>query len=115
MRTLATLEADYVIVGAGAVGLAFADTLLAETAATIILVDRRASPGGHWNDAYPFMRLHGPAMSYGVDSMPLGDGRTDVAGLNRGFHELPDGAQIRAYCERLLHGRLLPSGIESTP
>ena len=110
MRTPTTLEADYVIVGAGAVGLAFADTLLAETAATIILVDRRASPGGHWNDAYPFVRLHGPAMSYGVDSMPLGDGRIDEAGLNRGLHELPDGAQIRAYYERLLRGSLLPSG-----
>ncbi|MFN9772152.1 MAG: NAD(P)-binding protein [Burkholderiales bacterium] len=39
------------MVGAGAAGLAFADTLLAETDATIAIVDRRGRPGGHWNDA----------------------------------------------------------------
>ena len=40
------------IVGAGAVGLAFADTLLCEDAeATITIVDRHGKPGGHWNDA----------------------------------------------------------------
>lgn len=31
MSNETTLEADYVIIGAGAVGLAFADTLLTET------------------------------------------------------------------------------------
>lgn len=51
------LEADYVVVGAGAVAMAFADTLLGESDATVILVDRRDRPGGHWNDAYPFVRL----------------------------------------------------------
>ena len=25
-------------------------------------------PGGHWNDAYPFVRLHQPAAFYGVNS-----------------------------------------------
>ena len=52
-----TLEADYLIVGAGAVGMAFADTLLTDSDATMIIVDRRHKPGGHWNDAYPFVRL----------------------------------------------------------
>jgi UDP-galactopyranose mutase len=40
------LAADYMIVGAGAVGMAMADTLLAETSARMIIVDRRAKPGG---------------------------------------------------------------------
>ena len=105
-----SLSADYVVAGAGAVGLAFADTLLRESSATIAVVDRRAEPGGHWNDAYPFVRLHGPSMTYGVDSMPLGSGRIDEAGLNRGLHELAGGAEICAYYDRLLHERLLPSG-----
>ena len=38
------IEADYLIIGAGAVGMAFADTLLSETQATIALVDRRHEP-----------------------------------------------------------------------
>jgi hypothetical protein len=103
------LEADYVIVGAGAVGLAFADTLLSETAATIIVIDRRARPGGHWNDAYPFAQLHGVASSYGVESMVLDSGRIETSGVNHGLYELPGQAEIRAYYERLLHERLLPS------
>ncbi|MEL6317333.1 MAG: hypothetical protein AAFR16_06800 [Pseudomonadota bacterium] len=52
------LETDYLIAGCGAVGMAFADTLLSETDADIIMVDRRGKPGGHWNDAYPFVTLH---------------------------------------------------------
>lgn len=104
------LEADYVIVGAGAVGMAIADTLVAETSASVIIADRRATPGGHWNDAYPFVRLHSPSLTYGVNSLPLGTGRIDEVGLNRGHHELASGAEIRAYFDRVLHERLLPEG-----
>jgi len=52
------LEADYVIIGAGATGLAFADEMLSRSDATMILVDRRQHAGGHWNEAYDFLRLH---------------------------------------------------------
>ena len=52
------LETDYLIIGSGAMGMAFADTLLDETQADMIIVDRHAKPGGHWNVAYPFVRLH---------------------------------------------------------
>ncbi|MGE0350540.1 NAD(P)-binding protein [Hydrogenophaga sp.] len=104
------LEADYVIVGAGAVGMAMADTLVAETSAHIVIVDRRARPGGHWNDAYPFVRLHGPSAIYGVNSMPLGNGRIDEVGLNAGLNELASGTEICAYYDRVMRERLLPSG-----
>jgi hypothetical protein len=104
------LEADYVIVGAGAVGMGFADTLVAETSASVILADRRAFPGGHWNDAYPFVRLHGPSTTYGVNSLPLGEGRIDRVGFNRGHHELASGAEVCAYFDRVLRERLLPGG-----
>lgn len=110
MSTETTLEADYVIVGAGAVGLAFADTLLTETTATMIVVDRRATPGGHWNDAYPFVTLHGATAVYGVESMVLHSERIETAGINRGLYELPGKERILAYYRRLLHERLLPSG-----
>ena len=48
-----SLHVDYLISGAGAMGMAFADVILHESDKTIALVDRRAAPGGHWNDAYP--------------------------------------------------------------
>lgn len=60
------LDTDYLVVGSGATGMAFADTLLAETDARITIVDRHGKPGGHWNDAYPFVTLHQPSAFYGV-------------------------------------------------
>ncbi len=61
-----TLSTDYLVVGSGAVGMAFVDTLLSETDADIVLVDRFAKPGGHWNVAYPFVTLHQPSAFYGA-------------------------------------------------
>jgi cation diffusion facilitator CzcD-associated flavoprotein CzcO len=57
---LNAIEADYLVVGAGAMGMAFLDTLLCETQARVVLVDRNHQPGGHWTTAYPFVRLHQP-------------------------------------------------------
>ena len=54
------IEANYLIIGAGAAGMAFADSLLTSSGASMVIVDRRDRPGGHWNDAYPFVRLHQP-------------------------------------------------------
>jgi cation diffusion facilitator CzcD-associated flavoprotein CzcO len=59
------LQADYVVVGSGAVGMAFTDILLTESDATVLIVDRYAKPGGHWNVAYPFVELHQPAVGAG--------------------------------------------------
>jgi hypothetical protein len=74
------LDTDYLILGAGAMGMAFADVILAEQpTARIVMVDRHASPGGHWNDAYPFVKLHQPAAFYGLNSTSLGQGGADLA------------------------------------
>ena len=51
------IETDYLVIGAGATGMAFADTLITESDADVVLVDRRHRPGGHWVDAYPFDRV----------------------------------------------------------
>ncbi len=104
------LEADYLVVGSGAVGLAFVDTLLAESDATIVIVDRHDRPGGHWNDAYSFVQLHQPSAFYGVDSVPLGSGGKDAAGLNAGYCELASGPEISAYFETVMQDHLLASG-----
>jgi hypothetical protein len=107
---MADIETDYLIAGAGAVGLAFADTLLTETDADIVIVDRHGLPGGHWNDAYPFVALHQPSVFYGVDSVPLGSDRVDRGGLNDGFLELASGAEVSHYFQQVMRTRLLPSG-----
>lgn len=103
-------ETDYLIVGSGAVGLAFADTLLDETDAEIAIVDRHGKPGGHWNDAYSFVALHQPSAYYGVNSLPLGANRKDEAGVNAGLYELASGPEVSGYFERVMNQRLLPSG-----
>lgn len=74
------LDTDYLIVGAGAMGMAFADELFhRDPDARMVIVDRRAAPGGHWTDAYPYVRLHQPALFYGVNSQRLERDETDLA------------------------------------
>ena len=108
---MAQLKCDYLVVGAGAVGMAFVDTLLDESAdATVIMVDNRHQPGGHWNDAYLFVRLHQPSHFYGVASSDLGQKRVDAQGFNAGFYELATGPEVQAYFERVMRERFLPSG-----
>lgn len=104
------LSTDYLIIGSGALGMAFADQLLTETDADMVIVDRHHMPGGHWNDAYPFVRLHQPSAFYGVGSRALGSSRLDVAGFNKGYYELASGAQIISYYDRLMNERFLASG-----
>ena len=90
------LETDYLIVGSGAVGMAFADILLTETDANIVIVDKYPKPGGHWNVAYSFVSLHQPSAYYGVSSSELSKGRIDQVGLNQGLNELASGAEVSA-------------------
>lgn len=104
------LETDYLVIGSGAVGMSFVDVMLDETDADFIIVDRHHMPGGHWNDAYPFVRLHQPSAFYGVSSTKLGSDRIDEFGSNQGFFELASGAEVLAYYERVMRERFLPSG-----
>ena len=80
MQTI--LEADYLIVGAGGMAMAFTDTIISETDATVVIVDRYHQPGGHWTTAYPFVRLRRPSAFYGVNSRPLGSDQINQVGWN---------------------------------
>ena len=106
---MARIDTDYLMVGAGATGLAFADALIAGSDADVVLVDRRHGPGGHWNDAYPFVRLHQPSAFYGVNSRVLGSDSIDSAGPNAGFYQRATAAEICDYYQRVLED-LLASG-----
>ena len=104
-------ETDYLIIGAGAVGLAFADTLIDEDPdCHITFVDKHAKPGGHWNDAYPFVALHQPSAFYGVNSLEFPSEQLDTHGPNAGFYALASGQEVSAYFEKVMNMRLLPSG-----
>lgn len=107
---MTTIDTDYLVVGAGAMGMAFADTLVAETDAQVVIVDRGHSPGGHWNSAYPFVRLHQPSAYYGVNSRGLGSDTIDQLGWNEGLYELATVGEICAYFDKVMHQDLLPSG-----
>jgi hypothetical protein len=103
------LTTDYLVVGAGATGLAFADALVADADVEVTLVDRRPGVGGHWLDAYPFVRLHIPSAYYGVNSLALGEDRVDESGENAGFYERATGEDVRAYFAEVA-ARLTESG-----
>jgi hypothetical protein len=104
------MNTDYLIIGSGAVGMAFADTLLDESDAHITIVDRHAKPGGHWNDAYSFVALHQPSAYYGVNSTELGSRRKDDSGPNSGMYELAGGPEINTYFDKVMQQKFLPSG-----
>lgn len=104
------IETDYLVVGAGAAGMAFTDALIANSDAHVVLVDRRHRPGGHWNDDYGFVRLHQPSAYYGVNSRPLGHDRIDETGDNAGFYERASAAEVCDYYGRVLAEQLLPTG-----
>lgn len=107
---MATIETDYLVVGGGAAGMAFTDSLVAECGADVVMVERRHRPGGHWNSAYPFVRLHQPSAFYGVNSRVLGGDAIDTAGPNAGLYERATGPAICDYFGRVLDEHLLPSG-----
>jgi hypothetical protein len=104
------LETDYLVVGAGLAGMAFVDSLLDATDADIVMADRRHAPGGHWLDAYPFVRLHQPSAWYGVGSAGLDDDRLEVSGDEAGQYARVSGVELQAYFARVMRDRFLASG-----
>jgi hypothetical protein len=106
----AELETDYLIIGTGCVGMAFADTLVDECDADVVMIDGHGAPGGHWNDAYPFVTLHQPSSFYGVASTPLGRDRIDERGFNAGLGELAGGPEVQQYFHGVMRDHLLPTG-----
>jgi hypothetical protein len=104
------IDTDYLIVGAGALSLSFADSLLEYGDGHITFVDQHPKPGGHWNVAYPFVTLHQPSATYGLNSMDLGDDLIDTDGPNKGFYKLATGTQVLGYFEQAMQQRFIPSG-----
>ncbi len=104
------VEADYLVVGAGAMGMGFTDALIDNADVRVALVDRRHGVGGHWLAAYPFVRLHQSSTFYGAASTLLGGGKIQQDGPEAGLHERADKTTICAYYDTLLTERLVGSG-----
>lgn len=105
-----TLDTDYLVVGAGAMGMAFTDALIDHADVHVTMVDRRHAPGGHWRDAYPFVRLHQASVFYGVASTVLGHGADQQVGPEAGLAERAGLAEIQSYYDDVLQRRFLDSG-----
>ena len=90
-------------------GMAFVDAMVDHADVRVALVDRRHGVGGHWLEAYPFVRLHQASAFYGVASTLLGGGRLQQHGPEKGLHERATVAEICFYYARMLD-RMLDSG-----
>ena len=104
-----TLDVDHLVVGAGAMGMAFVDALVDHSGARVAIVDRRHGVGGHWLEAYPFVRLHQSSAFYGVASTLLGGGRLQESGPEVGLQERASQPEVVAYYARVMD-RLLATG-----
>jgi hypothetical protein len=105
-----TLDTDYLVVGAGAMGMAFTDALIDHADVHVTLVDRRHAAGGHWQDAYPFVQLHQASVFYGVSSTVLGDGAVQQGPPEQGLQERARRSEIQAYYDDILLRRFVGSG-----
>jgi hypothetical protein len=103
-------DTDYLVVGAGAMGMAFTDALIDHSDAHVTLVDRRHTGGGHWLDAYPFVQLHQASLFYGVASTMLGSGAVQQHGPEAGLQERARQPEIQAYFDDVVHRRFVDSG-----
>ena len=90
-------------------GMAFVDALVDHADVRVALVDRRHGVGGHWLEAYPFVRLHQASAFYGVASTLLGGGRLQQRGPEAGLQERATQSEVCAYYARVLD-RLVESG-----
>src|SRR5438128_1334150 len=105
-----SIQTDYLVVGAGAMGMAFTDALIDHADVHVTLVDRRHAAGGHWQDAYPFVQLHQASVFYGVASTVLGTGAIQQDGPEAGLQERARRAEIQHYYDEILHRRFIGSG-----
>lgn len=109
------VQADYLVVGAGAAGMAFVDSLIHNTDVHVALLDRRHSVGGHWLDAYPFVRLHQASEFYGVVSTPLGNGERQPDGPEAGMYQRAAAPDIVAYYAHVLESMIASGKVTFHP
>ena len=78
------VEADYLVIGAGVMGMAFIDALIDHAEGHVALVDRLQAAGGHWLAARPSVRLHQTSASTASPRPCSGNGSIQEEGPRRG-------------------------------
>ena len=105
------VDVDYLVIGAGAMGMGFTDALIDHAAQVrVALVDRRHGVGGHWLEDYSFVRLHQASSFYGVASTVLGGYRIQTGGPEAGLWERADQPTIVRYYADVLADRMVGPG-----
>jgi hypothetical protein len=104
-----SLQTDYLVIGAGAMGMAFTDALIDHADVHVTMVDRRHAAGGHWLDAYPFVQLHQASVFYGVASTVLGTGEVQTEGPETGLQQRARQSEIVTYYDDVMR-RLVGTG-----
>ena len=106
------LDVDYLVVGAGAMGMGFTDALIDHSDARVALVDRRHAAGGHWLADYPFVRLHQSSSFYGVPSTVLAGDWVQESGPEAGLHVRASQPEIVDYYAQQLERMRLSGRVE---
>ena len=105
-----SLETDYLVVGAGAMGMAFTDALIDHADVHVTLVDRRHAAGGHWHRRVSVRPVAPGVRVLRVASTVLGSGVVQLSGPEAGLQERARQSEIRAYYDHILHRRFVGSG-----
>jgi hypothetical protein len=95
--------------------MAFVDSLIHNADVHVALLDRRHSAGGHWLDAYPFVRLHQASEFYGVVSTSLGKGERQADGPEAGMYRRAAAPDIVAYYARVLESMVTSGKVTFYP
>lgn len=104
------ISVDYLIVGAGSRGLAFADALLENRTVRVAIIDRHSHPGGMWNRTYDFACAQPPTDAFGANSHTLSDWLDTRAGTTASSPVDARRDDILDYFHAIMHDHLLPTG-----
>ena len=103
------ITVDYIVVGAGASGIAFADTIVGNSDFSVAIVDVNSAPGGHWHSAHDYHQLDLPAARAGMNGLPF----SDLCRADPGRHDNAPAhiqtSQVLDYYDRAMTDRLLAS------
>ncbi len=69
-------------------GMAITDTLITESGARVVMIDRACQLIGRWTTAYPFVRLPAIGLLRRQLQRALGNNTIDLVGWNQGPNEL---------------------------
>ena len=105
-----SLETDYLVIGAGAMGMAFTDALIDHADVHVTSSTAATPPGGHWQDATPSSSCTRLRCSTAWRRPCSGRGPCSRTGPEAGLQERARRSEIQHYYDDILHRRFVGSG-----